>query len=139
MVAEDPDSTVSALIFDTDILVWVLRRHLGAVAFVERVPVAERKISAISYLELLRGCRDLEELNRLSKHVMSKFGEVLHLSESITESASRLMERFALAHRPDVSDVIIAATALGLDETVATGNIKHFDFIPGLSLKRFRG
>jgi predicted nucleic acid-binding protein len=127
------------LIFDTDILVWVLRRHLGAVAFVERVPLAERRISAISFLELLHGCRDLEELNRLNKHVLTKFGEISPITELITESATRLMGRFALSHRPDVSDVIIAATALNQEETVATGNVKHFDFIPGLAVKRFRG
>lgn len=126
------------MIFDTDILVWVLRRHLGAVEFVERVPVADRRISSISLLELLHGCRDQEELNRLNRHVLTKFGEILPISESITDSAVRLMEKYALAHRPDLSDVVIAATALSLDERVATGNTKHFDFIPGLELKRFR-
>lgn len=126
------------MIFDTDILAWVLRRHLGAVQFMERVPLADRKLSAISHLELLYGCRDQEELNRLNKHVANKFGEMLTISEAITESAGRLMERFALSHRPDVSDVIIAATAINHGETVATGNVKHFNFIPGLTIKRFR-
>lgn len=126
------------MIFDTDILVWVLRRHLGAVQFVERVPLPERKVSAISYLELLHGCRDRQEVNHLNNHVVTKFSEVLPISERITASAERLMERFTLSHRPDVSDVIIAATALHFGDELATGNVKHFDFIPGLTVKRFR-
>lgn len=126
------------MIFDSDILVWVLKRHLVAVKFVERVPIADRKISAISYLEIIYGCRDREELNRLHKLIETKFYEVLPLSEAITSAALDLMEKFGLSHRPDVSDLIIAATALRQGEEVATGNIKHFDFVPGLMLKRFR-
>ncbi len=128
----------TCVIFDSDILVWVLRRHLGAIEFVERVPIADRKISAISYLELLQGCRDREELNRLTRHVITKFSEVLAISESVSTAAQEIMERFALSHRPDVSDVIIAATALRQGEAVATANIKHFEFVPGLTLKKFR-
>ncbi len=126
------------MIFDSDILVWVLKRHLVAVEFVERIAIADRKISAISCLEILYGCRDHEELNRLHELIETKFSEVLPLSEAITAAALDLMEKFALSHRPDVSDVIIAATALRQGEVVATGNIKHFNFVPGLALKRFR-
>ncbi len=126
------------VIFDSDILVWVLRRHLGAIDFVERVPIGDRKISAISYLEILQGCRDREELSRLTRHVVTQFSEVLPISEAVSTVAQEIMERFALSPRPDVSDVIIAATALRHGETIATGNLKHFDFVPGLVVKRFR-
>jgi predicted nucleic acid-binding protein len=37
-----------------------------------------------------------------------------------------------------VADVLIAATALDCGEVVATANVKHFDFIPGLVVKPFR-
>ncbi len=126
------------MIFDTDILVWFLRKHPGAAGFIEKVPLADRNISAISYLELLYGCRDQLELHRLSRHIADKFVQVLPLSEAITASAAQLMERFALSRRPGVNDVLIAATAVSRGEAVATAKRKHFDFVPGLDIKLFR-
>jgi predicted nucleic acid-binding protein len=126
------------LILDTDILIWVLREHPGAIRFVERLPFVERKLSAVSYLEILFGARDATDLNRLTKHISTQYANILMLSDSITESAIQLMERFALSHRPGENDVLIAATALRNGEILATGNVKHFDFIQGLQLKIFK-
>ena len=137
MAPQDPHSQVSGLIFDSDILVWVLKKHPGAVDLVERVPLAERRVSAISRLELLYGCRDRVELHNLREHFSSKYAEVVPLSEKITASAEHLMDRFVLSRRPDVNDVLIAATALDRDEVLATANRKHFDFVPALKLKLF--
>jgi len=105
---------------------------------VEGVPLTERRISAISYLELLYGCRDKLQLRQLVEHVSTKYSETLPVSETITSSALQIMERFALSHRPEATDVLIAATALNRGEVVATANVKHFDFIPGLTVKPFR-
>ena len=126
------------MIFDTDLIVWVLRGHPGAIRLVEGVPLAERRISAISYLELLYGCRDKLQLQQLVEHVSIRYSEVLPVSETITSSALQIMERFALSHRPEATDVLIAATALSRGEQVATANVKHFGFIPGLVIKPFR-
>ena len=126
------------MIFDTDIVIWLLRNHPGATDFVDRVPFAERNLPAISYLEALYGCRNSAELNNLRKLVADLFAQVLPLTERITETAQELMERFVLSRRPDAEDVLIAATALSRHEEVATGNLKHFNFIPGLIVKPFR-
>jgi len=126
------------LIFDTDIIVWVLRGHPEAIRLVEGVPLAERRISAISYLELLYGCRDKLQLRQLVEHVSTKYSEILPVSEAITSAALHTMERFALSQRSEATDVLIAATALNRGEVVATANVRHFDFIPGLEIKPFR-
>jgi len=126
------------LIFDTDILIWLLRNHPGAAEFVDRTPFPDRNLSAISYLEVLYGCRNSGELNNASWMVVDLFAKVLPLTENISETAQQLMERFVLSRRPEPDDVLIAATALHRDEPLATGNVKHFEFIPGLTLKPFR-
>jgi predicted nucleic acid-binding protein len=126
------------LIFDTDILVWVHRGHPGAAQFVNRVPAEERNLSAISYLELLYGTRDRTDLRSVQNMVTDLFAEVVPVSERISASAARLMESYVLAHRVDVSGVVIAATALERHETLATANRKHFRFIPGLNVRAFR-
>jgi predicted nucleic acid-binding protein len=79
-----------------------------------------------------------EELNQVRKVAADLFAEIVPLTEAITESARQLMERFILSRRPDVGDVLIAATALNRDEVLATGNLKQFHFVPGLEIKVFR-
>ncbi len=124
--------------FDTDILVWILRRHPNAIEFADSVPAGERNLSAIFRLELLYGCRDAAERERLDDLLANQFTGVISVSEGVSGEAQRLMERYALLRRPGPSDVLIAATAVQRDESVATGNRKRFEFVRGLELKVFR-
>jgi len=125
------------LIFDTDILISVHRGHRGAADFVNLVPTQQRNLSVISYLELLYGCHDGNDLRKAQSMVEDLFAVVVSIDETISMTAAR-MESFVLAHRLDISDAFIAATALQRHEPLATGNQKHFRFIPGLELKTFR-
>jgi predicted nucleic acid-binding protein len=126
------------LIFDSDIVVWMLRKHRGVIRFAEELQPHERHLSCVSHLELLHGCRNARELKDLSELVDEWFREVLPLTPVASSAAVEIMEKFALSHRPDVGDALIAGTALERREPVATANLKHFDFIPGLSIKPFR-
>lgn len=138
MGQKDSRSPIHALIFDTSILVWYLRKDPRAAALVESLPVPERHISLISYIEILRGCRSPSEAREIRLLVHEAFDEVVPLDEDSSELAARLMERFAGANRPEALDVLIAATALSRGEPLATANRKHFEFCPGLQLKVFR-
>jgi predicted nucleic acid-binding protein len=126
------------VILDTDILVWVLRNHPPALRFVDSIPLARRNLSSVTYLELLDGSQDARDLRSVKELVEDVFAEVVPLSEAITRTAIRLMEEFVLAYRLGVEDALIAATALERQDTLATGNDKHFRMIPGLELKVFR-
>jgi len=125
------------LILDTNIIIWVLRGHPRAIAFVDRLPLAERNLSSVSYLELLRGCRDKADLERTLKLLEDELAEIVPLDERITKLAIGLMEMHAPSRRPGIPDLLIAATAMTRGELLATGNIKDFDYIPGLQLKPF--
>ena len=126
------------MIFDTDVLIWVHRGHAGAARFVDRVPIRERNVAAISYLELMYGSRNTADLRSVQALVQDLFTEVVPLNEAITNQALRLMGSFVLAHRLDPTDALIGATALVRQESLATANHKHFRFIPGLQLQRFK-
>jgi len=126
------------MIFDTDVLIWVHRGHAGAARFVDRIPVQERNLAAISYLELMYGSRDTADLRSVQALVQDLFTEVVPVNEAITNEAVRLMKSFVLAHRLDPTDALIGATALVRHESLATANFKHFRFLPGLQLERFR-
>jgi len=116
----------------------MLRKHPGALHFAAQIEVQERRLSCVSQLELLFGCRDSKELKDLGELLGEWFTEVLPLTPAVGTTAVAIMARCALARRPGVHDVLIAATALNRGEVVATANAKHFDFIPGLAIKPFR-
>ena len=126
------------MIFDTDILIWFMRKDPASAKFVDSVPVVERRLSAVTVLELLYGCNNSASLTEVQKLVNDLFAEVIPITEPITESALQIMTRFVLSRRPGTNDVLIAATALHRQEQLATANRRHFDFIPGLDLKVFR-
>ena len=125
------------MILDTNIIVWVLRAHPRAVAFVDRLPVAERNVSAISHMELLRGCRDRLDMERTIRLIEEELGETVPVDEKMTKLAIDLMKEYALARRPGIPDLLIAATAITRGEMLATENVKDFQYIPGLRLKPF--
>ncbi|MDE3178275.1 MAG: type II toxin-antitoxin system VapC family toxin [Acidobacteriota bacterium] len=126
------------MILDSDILIWFLRKNPAAIALIDTVPVAERHISTASYLEVLYGCRDKSDLTEWRQFVSRSLAEVLPLTEKISRMAEQLMERYVLARRLGLGDALTAATALTRGESLATGNYKHFRFIPGLAVKAFR-
>ncbi len=126
------------MIFDTDILVWYTRKHAAATRLLESVPFPERRICFISYFELLYGCRNKKQLSDAKEFLSEAFVETLPLTPEICEGARRLMDAFVLTRRPQPNDTLIASTAMSRGEVLATGNVKHFDFIPGLALRPFR-
>jgi predicted nucleic acid-binding protein len=48
------------------------------------------------------------------------------------------MREFGRSHQPSAPDTLIAATALETGEALATGNVKHFRFVPGLVIRPFQ-
>jgi predicted nucleic acid-binding protein len=138
MAPASSEAPAFAVIFDTDVLIWYLRRHAGAALFVSAVPREERNLSLMTWLELLYGCRNRREVSRVLELITEAFAEVIPVSEGIGATGAQLMEQFVLARRPDPSDVLIAATALQRQEALATCNRKHFDFVPGLEVRVFR-
>jgi len=116
----------------------MLRKHPKAIRFARAIDPSERNVSLVSYLEILRGCRDRQEANDLALFIQEWFTEVISLKAEFSDSALSLMKQFAVSHRPGVNDMLIAGTALGRHEIVATGNVKHFNFVPGLVVRRFQ-
>ena len=138
MGQENPQAPVLAtLIFDSDVLIWILRGHGKALQFAGAVAPRERNVSVISYLELIRGCRDQREARDFNELIEGWFNEVIPLKPEATDTAVSLMVKYGLSHRPGVNDVLIAATALSRSEALATGNVKHFAYVPGLVVRPF--
>jgi predicted nucleic acid-binding protein len=123
------------LIIDTDVLVWFYRGYETAKKTI--LNVIPFKVSAITYLELLEGIRNKDELSKL-KNDFSEWGiEILQINESISLKAIALVEKYKLSHNLELADSLIAATVLDNNETLLTGNIKHYSYIKNLNVSKF--
>ena len=101
---------MAGLLVDTDILIDVAR---GLAEAVEHLKVWEAEtdigISAITYMELLVGCRDKREQRAVERFV-ERF-EVIPLSPFITQQAVELLRKYRLSHGLLMADALIASTA----------------------------
>lgn len=124
------------MLLDTDVLIWFMRGHEGAATQLKQVPLPWQ-ISAVTYIELIQGCRDKQELIRLKKGLASYGTGILPITNQISERATQLIEELALSSGMQLADALIAATAIEHGLTLLSGNEKHFRAVSELLLQRF--
>ena len=125
-----------SVLIDSDVLIWYMRSNAAAVAAVSQQ--TDWYISAVSYMELVQGCRNKAELKVIQKAFKSSASDVLPITQSISDAACRLVEKYSLSHSVHLADALIAATALEQKLPLLSGNGKHFAAIDGLELRTFK-
>lgn len=124
------------VIVDTDILIDAGRGIKQAVDYLHKYEAdAHLAISSITQMELIVGCRNKNELQRL-KEFTDRF-QVLHISEDISAEGVRLLTEYRLSHGLLIADALIAATAIVNISLFASKNQKHYQFIENLSLLEY--
>ena len=123
------------MLFDTDVLIWVLRGHPKAVALIDGTE--DRGLSVVSYMELLQGARDRQEVRTMKAFLGDADFRMTPLSENIGHRACIYMEEFGLKAGMAMADALLAATAVELDQTFCTANFRHYRAISELRLKQF--
>jgi predicted nucleic acid-binding protein len=89
-------------------------------------------------MELYQGSRSALEL-RTTRNFVSKLEiRLLPITEPIGYRAVTLIEKHSAGDGLHLTDALIAATALEHDDTLLTGNVRHFRAIRGLKIKPFR-
>lgn len=134
MGSSNPEGPIPVMV-DTDVLVDALRGRIDAEALLATASPFE--ISVITYMELLQAIRNKDELKALRGSMVHWGAKIAYLDEGICAKAVVLMERHQLSHSMGLQDALIGATALALNETLITGNDKHYKVITGLTLKRY--
>jgi predicted nucleic acid-binding protein len=123
------------MLIDTDVLVWYMRGNRKAFKAVEAFDGVN--ISVVTYIELVQGLRNKGELNTLKNFLQEKSATILHVTESVSASAMFLVEQHHFGHSLQLSDALIAATALGHGLPLFTGNARHYQPVRNLVMKRF--
>lgn len=123
------------VLIDSDVLIRFMRGHLKAVVALETA--GDWYISAVSYMELIQGCRNKAELRAVQKALRSADDGVLPVTQGISDLACALVEKYGLSHSVHLADALIAATALHHGLPLLTANIKHFLPIEALKINTF--
>lgn len=122
-------------LIDTDVLIDSGRGLAEAKQFVsDQYRAGAIRISIISAMELIRGCRNARELRQVQT-LLSEM-TILPVSTAASETAYRLVEALYLSHGLAVPDALIAATAIEHALAVYTRNTRHFEPISGLRVIR---
>ena len=124
------------MLFDTDVLIWVFRGNPKAAKWIEGT--VDRFLSVISYMELIQGARDKQEVRTIKAFLADAGFQMAPLSENIGHRASIYMEEFGLKAGMSMADALLAATAVENHLALCTANQRHYRGISELQLKPFQ-
>ena len=127
---------IPGMLADTDVLIWFFRGKPSARTILEECQTVE--LSAVTYMELVQGARNKNELKLLRQTTIANGWQILPITESVSYRAITYIESYALSHGMRLADALIAATSIDLGLTLITANVRHYDFLRGLSLRRYR-
>ena len=82
-------------LIDSDVIIWNWRSQEAAAALLAAEPFA---ISAVTYMELVQGMRNVRELKNLQADLALWQVTILSITKAISERAVRLVEEHFLAH-----------------------------------------
>ena len=123
------------MIIDTDVIIWELRGNLKAKQFIhENIPF---NISVVTYIELVQGMRNKQELNKFIKQIGRWNVNIIQINSDISTRSMIYVEEFFLSHSMELADSLIAATCINNSDVLLTANDKHYKHIPNIQLIKF--
>jgi hypothetical protein len=124
------------MLVDTDVIIWYMRGNEKARDYLDANPYFQ--ISVVTYMELVQGMRNKQELRALRRALRNWKAEVIYINEEISSKAMFYVEHYYLSHSVALADALIAATAVSHGLSLLTGNDKHYKIIKEVDVKKFR-
>ena len=124
------------MVIDTDVLIWYMKGNKNAYKTIE--DSKNFFISVVTYMELVQGMRNKNELNNLRRALHVWNSKILYISEEISVKAMFFVEQHYLSHSIQLADALIGATAISHGLPILTGNDKHYKILKDLQTKKFR-
>ena len=120
-------------IVDTDILIDAGRGVQAAIDCLKEIKAnSSLAVSVVTQMELMVGCRNKSEWQKLNKFL--KQFQIIKLNEAISDKAVELLGLYRLSHGLLIADSLIAATAVTLNVPLISKNQRDYTFITGLNL-----
>lgn len=124
------------MVIDTDVLIWYMKGNEKAYKAIENTN--NFFISVVTYIELVQGMRNKNELNNLRRALHAWNSKILYISEEISVKAMFFVEQHYLRHTIQLADALIGATAIAYGLPILTGNDKHYKILKNTQIKKFR-
>ena len=124
------------MIIDTDVLIWYMKGNQKAHKAIENSEIFF--ISVVTYMELVQGMRNKNELNSLRKALHVWNSKILYISEEISIKAMFFVEQHYLTHSIQLADALIGATAIAYGLPILTGNERHYKILKDIQINKFR-
>ena len=124
------------MLIDTDVLIWYMKGNEKAYKVIENAKIFF--ISVVTYMELVQGMRNKNELNNLRRALHGWNTKILYISEEISIKAMFFVEQHYLSHSLQLADALIGATAISYGVPILTGNDKHYKILKDIQIKKFR-
>ena len=124
------------MIINTDVIIWYMRGNKKAYKVIE--DQQGFFTSVVTYIELIQGMRNKNELIELRRAFREWNTRILYINEEISSKAMFYIERHYLTHSLQLADALIAATALVNGLPMLTGNDKHYTMIKELEIIKFK-
>lgn len=124
------------MLVDTDVLIWYMRGNEKAYRAVEKL--GSFSLSVVTYIELVQGMRNKDELNRFRKSLRHWEARILYVSAEISAKAMFYVEQHYLSHSLQLADALIGATAITCGLPLFTANDRHYKVIKGMEIRKFR-
>lgn len=124
-------------LLDTDIMSYFLKGNVRVTENFRRHQGSIKALSVITYAELLYGCRNsqyvTENLAKVGRLVANY--PIIDVTCPVVECFGEIKAYLTKAGTPlEDFDVLIGCTALTMNYTVVTNNVKHYQKIPGLKI-----
>ena len=123
------------MLVDTDIIIWYMRGNQKAYQILNKNKGF--KISVVTYMELVQGMRNKQELILLRKALKNWETKIIYITEEISSKAMFYVEQHYLSHSVQLADALIGATAVAHGECLVTGNVKHYKIVKEINLTKF--
>jgi predicted nucleic acid-binding protein len=117
---------------DTDVMIDIFRNYAPALAWLTILESQELGLPGLVVLELLQGCRNQLEQQKLEK-VLRAYPRYWP-TQADCERALNDYASYHLSHHLGILDALIAETAVGLGVELATFNEKHYRVVKELQI-----
>jgi predicted nucleic acid-binding protein len=123
------------MLVDTDVLVWYMRGNVKAKRAIKNLK--SFSISVVTYIELVQGLRNKQELNVLRNSLKGWNVNLIYINEEVSTKAMFLVEQHYLSHSIQLADALIGATSVVNGLPLLTSNTKHYKNIKNIIIKKF--
>ena len=118
------------MVLDTDIMIDMLRKFPPAMAWGQELEDAEVVLPGYVMMELIQGCHNKQERNRLQKFVEDY--SIVWPSPGYCNQALEIFSEYHLSHSIGLLDALIGLSAVAVNLPLYTFNQKHYSMIPNL-------